>query len=81
MKLRSSKANEPFTEIRTKSTPDVFRSMVAFSPVPRRAIAALATDPKLMEKSGQVLIVALAQEYGFTDIDGTQPRPLTLEKA
>lgn len=47
-----------------------------------RAIAALATDPKVMEKSGQVLIAAaLAQEYGFTDIDGTQPRPLTLEEA
>ena len=45
-----------------------------------RAIAALATDPNVMERSGRVLVAAaLALEYGFTDIDGKQPRPLTLE--
>jgi len=45
-----------------------------------RAVAALACDPEVMRKSGQVLVAAaLAQEYGFTDIDGKQPRPLTLE--
>jgi dehydrogenase/reductase SDR family protein 1 len=45
-----------------------------------RAVAALATDPNLIQKSGQVLIVAaLALEYGFTDIDGKQPKPLTLQ--
>ena len=44
-----------------------------------RAIAALAADPKLMERSGQALIAAsLAQDYGFTDVDGKTPRPLTL---
>jgi dehydrogenase/reductase SDR family member 1 len=44
-----------------------------------RAVAALATDSNIMEKSGHVLIAAaLAQEYGFTDIDGKQPRPLTI---
>ncbi|MBD0372086.1 MAG: SDR family NAD(P)-dependent oxidoreductase [Pyrinomonadaceae bacterium] len=44
-----------------------------------RAVAALASDPNIMQKSGQVLVAAsLAQEYGFTDIDGKQPRPLTL---
>lgn len=44
------------------------------------AVAALAADPNVMEKSGRVLVAAsLAQEYGFTDIDGKQPRPLTLE--
>lgn len=44
-----------------------------------RAIAALAADPKVMQKSGQVCIAAsLALEYGFTDIDGKQPRPVTL---
>jgi hypothetical protein len=33
-----------------------------------------------MEKSGRVFVAAaLAHEYGFTDIDGRQPRPLTLE--
>lgn len=45
-----------------------------------RAVAALASDSNIMEKSGQVLVAAaLAQEYGFTDADGKQPRPLTLE--
>ncbi|HKP12578.1 MAG TPA: SDR family NAD(P)-dependent oxidoreductase [Blastocatellia bacterium] len=45
-----------------------------------RAVAALAGDPEVMRKSGQVLVAAaLAHEYGFTDIDGKQPRPLTLE--
>jgi NAD(P)-dependent dehydrogenase (short-subunit alcohol dehydrogenase family) len=45
-----------------------------------RAVAGLANDPHLMQKSGQVLIAAaLALEYGFTDIDGKQPRPLTLQ--
>ena len=47
-----------------------------------RAAAALAADPHVMEKSGQVLVAAaLAQEYGFTDVDGKQPRPLTLAEA
>jgi NAD(P)-dependent dehydrogenase (short-subunit alcohol dehydrogenase family) len=47
-----------------------------------RAVAALAADPNVMAKSGQVLVAAaVAQEYGFTDVDGTRPRPLTLETA
>jgi NAD(P)-dependent dehydrogenase (short-subunit alcohol dehydrogenase family) len=42
-----------------------------------RAVAALAADTEIMRKSGQLLIAAeLALEYGFTDIDGTQPRSL-----
>ncbi len=45
-----------------------------------RAIAALAADPNVMDKSGKILVAAaLALEYGFTDIDGRQPIPLTLE--
>jgi NAD(P)-dependent dehydrogenase (short-subunit alcohol dehydrogenase family) len=44
------------------------------------AIAALANDPDLMQISGQVHIAAsLALEYGYTDIDGRQPKPLRLE--
>lgn len=44
-----------------------------------RAVAALASDSNVMEKSGTVLVAAtLAQEYGFTDIDGKTPHPLTL---
>jgi len=39
-----------------------------------RAVVALATDPKVMNKTGRVFSSwALAREYGFTDIDGTQP--------
>lgn len=42
-----------------------------------RAVAALASDPQVMKKTGQVLVAArLAQEYGFTDIDGKQSQPL-----
>jgi dehydrogenase/reductase SDR family protein 1 len=42
-----------------------------------RAIAALMRDPDLGKKNGKRLIVAeLAQEYGFTDVDGTQPPSL-----
>jgi dehydrogenase/reductase SDR family protein 1 len=44
-----------------------------------RAIAALAADPDVLRHTGKVLVAAsLAIEYGFTDIDGTTPRPLTL---
>ncbi|HWT02824.1 MAG TPA: SDR family NAD(P)-dependent oxidoreductase [Pyrinomonadaceae bacterium] len=44
-----------------------------------RAVAALAADPGVMERTGTVLVAAnLAQEYGFTDIDGKTPRPLTI---
>jgi dehydrogenase/reductase SDR family member 1 len=44
-----------------------------------RAVAALAADPDVLRHTGKVLVAAaLAIEYGFTDIDGTTPRPLTL---
>ena len=46
-----------------------------------RAIAELAGDSKVMAKTGKVVVAAsLAQEYGFTDVDGKQPRPLTLSE-
>jgi dehydrogenase/reductase SDR family protein 1 len=42
-----------------------------------RAVVALATDPNRMEKSGTVGIShELGREYGFTDIDGSQPGTL-----
>jgi NAD(P)-dependent dehydrogenase (short-subunit alcohol dehydrogenase family) len=42
-------------------------------------IAALARDQKLMDRSGSVQVTAaLAQEFSITDIDGKQPRALTL---
>ena len=44
-----------------------------------RAVAALAGDPDVIRHTGTVLVAArLAAEYGFTDIDGKAPRPLTL---
>jgi dehydrogenase/reductase SDR family member 1 len=42
-----------------------------------RAVVALASDPNVADRTGRVLVAAeLAEEYGFTDIDGTQPRSL-----
>jgi len=39
-----------------------------------KAVVALACDKKIMQKSGQSLVSGkLAREYGFKDIDGTQP--------
>jgi len=44
-----------------------------------RAVAALAADPDVMRHTGKILVAAqLAGEYGFADIDGKRPRPLTL---
>lgn len=42
-----------------------------------RAVAALAADPKRLDKTGQSLVVAeLAQAYDFTDLDGSRPASL-----
>jgi NAD(P)-dependent dehydrogenase (short-subunit alcohol dehydrogenase family) len=47
-----------------------------------RAVAALAADPHVAHRSGQVLRVAdVAREYGFTDIDGRQPEAFELPDA
>ena len=43
-------------------------------------VAALARDPKLMQRSGKVLVAAVvAREFGITDIAGRSPTPLTLD--
>jgi dehydrogenase/reductase SDR family protein 1 len=45
-----------------------------------RAVVALASDSKVMEKTGNVWVAAaLGKEYGFADVDGKSPRPLTLK--
>ncbi len=53
------------------------RTTFGFSETPRymgRAVAALAADPQVRRKSGGVFSVGdLADEYGFTDIDGSSP--------
>jgi dehydrogenase/reductase SDR family protein 1 len=44
-----------------------------------RAVAALAADPDVLRHTGNILVAAaVAKEYGFTDIDGKSPRPLTI---
>jgi dehydrogenase/reductase SDR family member 1 len=44
-----------------------------------RAVASLAADPSVMRHTGTVQVAAsLAIAYGFKDIDGKSPRPLTL---
>lgn len=44
-----------------------------------RAIVALASDTRVIEKSGQVVEVGtLAHEYGFTDVNGRQPPPFRI---
>jgi len=47
-----------------------------------RALAALAGDPEIMRRSGQVLTAGdLAREYGFTDVDGRQPAAFRITQA
>ncbi len=44
-----------------------------------RAVAALAADPLVLQRSGRVHAVAnLALDYGFTDLDGSLPPPIDL---
>ena len=46
------------------------------------AVAALATDPDALRWTGQTVVAAsLGEEYGFADIDGRKPTPLTLKQA
>jgi NAD(P)-dependent dehydrogenase (short-subunit alcohol dehydrogenase family) len=48
-------------------------AMTESAEFPGRAVAALAADPNVLAKTGQVLTTpGLARVYGFTDIDGTQ---------
>lgn len=60
-----------------EAEPEKYAALMAATESPEltgRVIAALATDPALMEKSGRILVGAeLAQAYGITDIDGRQP--------
>ncbi|MGY3617173.1 SDR family NAD(P)-dependent oxidoreductase [Bradyrhizobium sp. USDA 10063] len=47
-----------------------------------RAIAALAADPDVIAKTGQILLASeLATEYGFTDVDGKIPPPPSRDPA
>lgn len=45
-----------------------------------RCIAALATDPKAISRTGEILIAAeVAEYYGLTDVGGKQPKSLRAE--
>jgi NAD(P)-dependent dehydrogenase (short-subunit alcohol dehydrogenase family) len=47
-----------------------------------RAVAALAVDAAILDRSGRALVVAeLGEEYGFKDVDGMQPRSVRAEFA
>jgi dehydrogenase/reductase SDR family member 1 len=47
-----------------------------------RAVAALAADEDILEKTGSVQISAVvAEKFDFTDIDGSRPKPLTIDNA
>lgn len=44
-----------------------------------RGVAVLASDPDVLRHTGNILVAAaLANDYGFTDIDGKTLRPLKL---
>ncbi len=56
----------------TKTDPDFIESETPY--FVGKAVAALAADPKIMEKSGRVFSSwGLAGEYGYKDVDGRQP--------
>jgi hypothetical protein len=58
--------------MRDEALQKLYRYDLAESPeYTGRAVAALASDPNLSAKSGQMIFVGdAAQEYGLTDIDG-----------
>ena len=70
----SAQRQTPNTEADWRSTTDPHFARSESPAYLGRGVAALAQDPKVLEKSGRALATApLAREYGFTDADGTQP--------
>jgi NAD(P)-dependent dehydrogenase (short-subunit alcohol dehydrogenase family) len=69
-RVMAAHALQPFSLERTESPKYV-----------GRAVAHLAADSQVMQKSGKVLAVGdLAREYGFTDIDGRQPPAFRIDE-
>jgi NAD(P)-dependent dehydrogenase (short-subunit alcohol dehydrogenase family) len=67
-RVMASHAKEPFDLSATESP--VYLA---------RAVRALATDPAVAKRSGEILYVGdLAKEYGFTDANGRQPPPFRI---
>jgi len=55
----------------TVKDPTLFKDMES-PEMPGRSVVALASDPNVMRWTGKVCLTPeLAEEYGFTDIDGT----------
>lgn len=65
------------TEVVLRHRGEQYDDFMAVAETPQfngQVIYALASDPELMEKSGQTLVTAeLALAYGITDVDGKQP--------
>jgi len=69
--VRTEKVMEaaPYLDLSNSESPDFIG----------RAVAALGADPEVLRHTGKVLVAAaLAREYGFTDLDGRTPRPLSI---
>lgn len=46
-----------------------------------KVISKISSDDKAIKKTGKILVVAEeAIEYGILDIDGNQPRPLSVDE-
>ena len=47
-----------------------------FESLPLRQKTKSGSEAKIISKTGKILVVSeLAKEYGFKDVDGTQPMP------
>jgi NAD(P)-dependent dehydrogenase (short-subunit alcohol dehydrogenase family) len=69
-RVMAAHAQQPFPLDRTESPEYI-----------GRAVAHLAGDEDVMQKSGKVMAVGdLAREYGFTDIDGKQPPAFRIDE-
>jgi NAD(P)-dependent dehydrogenase (short-subunit alcohol dehydrogenase family) len=65
-----------FMRLERMNLPPETAALTESAEFPGRAVAALACDDGVLAKSGQVLTTpALAREYGFTDVDGSQVSP------
>lgn len=68
----TEKAKDNFVKMAGKMTASITNQKGSSVEHPGRVIAALATDPDVMKRSGGEFVTAeLAQEYGITDSDGT----------
>jgi hypothetical protein len=65
-----------FMRLERMNLPPDTAAMTESAEFPGRAVAALAADDNVLAKSGRVFTTpALAREYGFTDVDGSQMSP------